>query len=459
MQRVPSSNVPGNRSTKMPMRVLFPLVLWLLLPTTSTLAQTVESGSPRQRNAQPLALAEAINRAREQHPLIIAAHQRNALAEGERFDAGRRLNPSLSVSGENFPAGPTERGFEFSRSLDWFATFSQTFETARKRELRLAVAERGIDYAQAEASAIERQVVYEVKAAYQLAAVARERVGLARENLDHVRQLVGLNEVRVKEGYTSEADLIKTRLEAQRVEFAARKAALDYERARIGLLRAMGESDFEVELELAGRLEFEPVAVNIATLQEAALRQPLAQAAEARLARAQAALQLERARAKPDLTFTIGYKRNGPDNALFGAVSVPLPVFNRHQGPIARAEAEARVAEAELRLVRNQILAELAAARRAVGINQQQVEAMQADFLKRADQSQSISLIAYREGAADLLVLLEAQRARGQAQELYFQAVYDYRLAVHELERVAGIERLPARQPTSPQAQKATTER
>ena len=44
-----------------------------------------------------------------------------------------------------------------------------------------------------------------------------------------------------------------------------------------------------------------------------------------------------------------------------------------------------------------------------------------------------------------LLVLLDAQRVRSQAQELYFQALYDYQLAIHELERAAGIERLPAR--------------
>lgn len=99
-----------------------------------------------------------------------------------------------------------------------------------------------------------------------------------------------------------------------------------------------------------------------------------------------------------------------------------------------------------MRHAQNTILAELAAARRAVELNQKQVESLRAEFLSLADESQSVSLAAYREGAVDLLALLDAQRVRSQAQEFYFQALYDYQLAVHELERAAGIERLPARQ-------------
>ena len=155
--------------------------------------------------------------------------------------------------------------------------------------------------------------------------------------------------------------------------------------------------------------------------------------------------QLEQARARPDLTATFGYKRNGADNALYGALTVPLPLYNRNQGMIARAQAEVEVAEAELRYVRSQLLAEQAAARRAVTLHQRLVESLRADFLLQADESRNVSLAAYREGAADLLALLDAQRTRSQAQELYFQALYDYQIAVHELERAAGIERLPTR--------------
>jgi cobalt-zinc-cadmium efflux system outer membrane protein len=175
------------------------------------------------------------------------------------------------------------------------------------------------------------------------------------------------------------------------------------------------------------------------------LRQPQLQAAQARVERARAQLQLEQARTRPDVTATFGYKRNGVDNALYGALSIPLPLYNRNQGLIARAQAEIEVAEAEARQIRTRLLAELAAARRAVTLHQQLVEALRADFLLQADEARNVSLAAYREGASDLLMVLDAQRTRSQAQELYFQALYDYQIAVHELERAAGIEQLPTR--------------
>lgn len=415
---------------------------------------TIIAAGVRAQDAarQRLTLNTAIERARRDHPLIIAAKQRVAVAEAERQEAGLRPNPSLTLSGENFPLGPPQGGFDFGSGIDWFATYTQTFETAGKRRLRVLLAERNLEAAEAEASDIGRHVVYEVKAAYQRAANLRLRIELLRENHNNLSQLVGLNEVRFKEGYSAEGDLIKARLEAQRVEFQMRKINLEYERAKVELLRAMGASSFEdgdLSFEIVEELSYQPASLSAASLRDAALRLPQVVAAQARLERAQSLLRLEQARVRPDITASLGYKRNGADNTLYAALNVPLPLYNRNQSQIARAQAEVEMAEAELRYAKSVALADLAAARRAVELNQKQVESLRAEFLLLADESRSISMAAYREGAVDLLVLLDAQRVRSQAQEFYFQALYDYQLAIHELERAAGVERLPTLQETT----------
>jgi outer membrane protein TolC len=105
------------------------------------------------------------------------------------------------------------------------------------------------------------------------------------------------------------------------------------------------------------------------------------------------------------------------------------------------------------------VLAELTAARRSVELHEMQLEKLRADFLSDADESQKISLIAYREGATDLLTLLDAQRVRGQAQELWSQALHDYHLAVHDLERAADIERLPLKKQTTQQTPQENQQR
>jgi cobalt-zinc-cadmium efflux system outer membrane protein len=193
-------------------------------------------------------------------------------------------------------------------------------------------------------------------------------------------------------------------------------------------------------------LDFKTVSLNAKALQDAALRRSNIKTIEARLEQARALLQVQRANAKPDVTASFGYKRNGGDNALYGALNIPLPIYSKNQGNIARAEAEVAMIEAELKFERAAVLAELTAARRTVEANERQIEALRAQFLRDADESQQVSLAAYREGATDLLHLIDAQRTRTQAQELYFQALADYQLAIHELERAAGIEQLPRRE-------------
>lgn len=414
------------------------LWLWgvlLFLLTSSLHAQSLS-----------LTLNEAVTRMRQNHPLLVVAKQRTAMFEGELIEADLRPNPTLTISGENFPLDPPEGGFGFKRTIDWFAYFSQTLERGNKRELRRANAERAVNIAKVEAEALERQLVYEVKIAYQHAAVAREKIEFLRENINQLSQLVKLNEVRVNAGYTAEGDLIKTRLEAQRIEYAARKTMIEYDRAKISLLKAMGETSFEVDFDLAERLEFKTVSLNAVALQEAAMRRSNIKIIEARLEKANSGLRLQQALAKPDITASFGYKRNGVDNALYGAISIPLPLYNKNQGNISRANSEIAMIEAELKFERALVLAELTTARRTVEANEKQIEALRSEFLKNADESQQVSLAAYREGATDLLHLIDAQRTRTQAQELYFQALADYQLSIHELERAAGIERLPARE-------------
>lgn len=58
---------------------------------------------------------------------------------------------------------------------------------------------------------------------------------------------------------------------------------------------------------------------------------------------------------------------------------------------------------------------------------------------ERAREIARISNAAYREGGADLLRLLDAERGRIEADLLYFRALTDFHLAVVELQSALGI--------------------
>jgi len=67
-----------------------------------------------------LSLRAAVVRALEQHPALVAARANIGLARAARVSAGKKPNPTVLVSTENLPLGPTGVPFKFSRDVDWF---------------------------------------------------------------------------------------------------------------------------------------------------------------------------------------------------------------------------------------------------------------------------------------------------------------------------------------------------
>ncbi|HYG78958.1 MAG TPA: TolC family protein, partial [Pyrinomonadaceae bacterium] len=125
---------------------------------------------------------------------------------------------------------------------------------------------------------------------------------------------------------------------------------------------------------------------------------------------------------------------------VLAGVTVPLPFGNRNQGGIARAEAEARVAETNIRVTQNRALAEVESAFRAYETAREQVRAFETGILRQADESRDITTAAYREGAADIVALIEAQRTRTEVRASYYRTVLQYYTSLFQLELSTGVE-------------------
>jgi cobalt-zinc-cadmium efflux system outer membrane protein len=127
---------------------------------------------------------------------------------------------------------------------------------------------------------------------------------------------------------------------------------------------------------------------------------------------------------------------------LFG-ITIPLRINDRNQAGIARALAEEKVAQTELTRVRNRVLADVESAYRAYETARNQVETFQRELLEQANQSYSIALAAYQEGATELLPLLEAQRTRSDIRLQYYRTLFDYQVGILMLEQAIGKEIRP----------------
>ena len=416
------------------------LACWL---AAAAPAQTPAGGAVPSQAADTLTLEAATEQFLRRNLAVEAARLEVGVAEAERVGAQLRPRPGLTLTAENLQvAGDTP----FGRLYEVGVVVAQPIELGNRRALREEVAERAVTAAGARLTEVLQRRLFDLKRTYFEAALALALLRIEQESRDNFDELVRLNTARFEEGDIAEGELIKVRLERIKFDSAVANAELALRQAKVRLLELIGETDFAraASLEVGAKMEGRTTQLDLTALRQAAL----AGRADVRVAEAGAALsdavtRLERSRGKGEITPSVGYRRVGPDNTLVAGVTVPLPFGNRNQGGVARAEAEELVADANVRLARNRALAEVESAYRAYETARELVNAYEGGILRQADESRDITLAAYREGVANLITFLDAQRTRSEVRAGYYRALFNYHTSVFQLELATGTEIKP----------------
>ena len=384
---------------------------------------------------ETLTIDEAIQRAVRSHPLLSAQSQRVAAARGLVQQAGLRPNPRVYFQSENWSLSGADP-VSTSANADQFAYFTQPIELGGKRQRRIELSQVNLRITSLEEELVARQIASRVSLAY-WAAVGAQRVrSLWVEQLDNFRQTTEYHEVRVREGALAESELLRVRLEADRFSVAAASAALDAERARIALFQAMGEAGgrlIVLSTPLDSNIQLPPVDMDRALRERTELKM-----ARQDIERAGANLRLQNALAKPDIEAGVGYERNFGFNTMLATVQFNLPLFNKNQGNIGAASSDERAARSNLTAAEMQVRSEVAIAQSEAESKRRQLVDLLAGSRARASESAQIASAAYREGGADLLRLLDAQRLRIDLEVLYAKTLTEYRQSIVALETALG---------------------
>jgi len=393
-----------------------------------------------QESTGTLTLDRVVSTYIERNLELQAARYRLERTKADQIAARLRPNPGITITAENFVfTGPTP----FSRLYEVATSYSETIELGGKRKLRESAADATVSAAEAQFADAIRRGVAAVKRLYYEAVLARYNVEVASENRQMFGQLLQMNQSRFEEGAIPEADLIKVRLERIKFDSALKQADLNLRQATIRLLERLGESNFAKQ-EVIGEINFTAANTSLESLRQQALAErPDIQAAMRELNAAEERLALERARALPDLTPFVGYKRVAMDNSVLFGISVPLRIRDRNQAGIARAETDIKTAQTQLQLVKNRALADIETAYEAFQTGREQVQTFRSELLEQADESRTIALAAYEEGGSDLLPFLEAQRTRAEVRQQYFRTLFEYRSSLIDLELAVGREIQP----------------
>jgi cobalt-zinc-cadmium efflux system outer membrane protein len=158
---------------------------------------------------------------------------------------------------------------------------------------------------------------------------------------------------------------------------------------------------------------------------------PELKAAEARIRRAQAGIERERSLRVGDVVVHGGvgfnYDRAHGTGGWIGELELrfPLPVFDRNQGEVAAARAEADRAQLEARRLELALRARLAEAFRRYATARERAERLSGAIIPRAEQAHRLYLDRFRQMAAAYPQVLIAQRTLFQARAEYVAAIAD----------------------------------
>ncbi len=406
-------------------------VLLLALGLAAAPAQAQDGAPP------PLTMAQAVAQARTASPLRRGPQ---GLAEGAANAArlaGRRLNPVVELRGENWSTSDVEL------PLDVFATVSQPIELAGKRGSRLGIAAAERDIAGANLDTVDRQIAVRTAVLYVQALKARGLLDTLTANREGLTTLTDTMRRRVTEGLSAEADLLKFATEGARVDIDVARAKLDLDRSLNALTFVVGATRPIVAAQLIEPAALTPPQPDRPVLTAASERHPEVKAAAARLMRAQQTAALERARRVPDPIVTAGYKRTGGIDTAVAAVTFSVPVFDRNGSAAARAAGEERAAAADrdalvLRLTSEAVsLAETAQtlATRSTSAGR--------ELLEPAEAVRNSARAAFREGAVDVLKLIDAERVYAEVRRTALELRLEALLATIEARFALGEETLP----------------
>jgi outer membrane protein TolC len=241
---------------------------------------------------------------------------------------------------------------------------------------------------------------------------------------------------RYRAGMVSATALTTATLEQEQTQLGAAGSERRLRLARTGVAMALG---LPVEALQGVRLDLEGISHprrpgNLGPLIHAALiSRPDVLAALARYRASEAALRLAIARQYPSIQIGPGYQYDQAKNKFILAVSLPLPILNQNQGPIAQARAARRVAAAQFRAAQARVLAQIERAQtdwqgsEAELDNARQVRASAADVLSRRRTE-------FGAGQIGRLRLLGAKEVLVKADQGALAASVHERIALGELE-------------------------
>lgn len=410
------------------MRTLFlPLGLAVLFFNPS-FVQAIDTERASE-SPTPLSLNTALDLAFHANPALSAArHELEALG-ATVIQAQVLPNPEISSTIED-----TRRATRTTTLL-----LSQPIELGGKRADRVKAATWGQTAALAELDARRAEIRASVVIAFFDVLVAQERMRLAQSSIELAQRVSSAAARRVVAGKVAPLEEIRARVAEAgvRVEFTLATSELTSARKRLASTWGNPTPRFE---RAEGELETLPVLPALDDLHARLNDAPQLRRARIEVDRRLALVNVERSRRIPNLTVSLGARRDEElslNQAIFG-ISMPVPVFNRNQGNLLESLSRTDKSRDELSATEIRLSNDLAIAYEQLMTARSETDTLLREILPGAQSGYDAATRGFELGKFGFMDVLDAQRTLFQAQSQYLRALALTHRSAAEINRILG---------------------
>jgi cobalt-zinc-cadmium efflux system outer membrane protein len=290
----------------------------------------------------------------------------------------------------------------------------------------------------------ERGLEFQVASLFINVELAESTLELTQLNLKSFQNTVDISEAQYKAGSVSENDHLKIKLQLLQFQTDVQQAQLARIQALSDLRQQLGYEAVPADYDVAGTFDYRPLLVALPELEASALQnRPDLQAAQKGVDAANSQHSLARANGKQDVTVGGNYSHAAGVNAATVSMSVPLAIFDRNQGEIARTQHAITQAQEQQKALRGQVLTDVRDAYEGLRSNELVVQFYRSGNLDTSKRNRDISAYAYQRGATSLLDFLDTERSYRATQLGYRQALAAYLTSVEQLRQAVGTRNLP----------------
>jgi outer membrane protein TolC len=432
---------------------IFLIILFLFL---------IQPTFPQER--ETLTLDKSVRLALTQNPYHLVSEEKVDAASSRVREATAEFMPSLNAQGQRtlleksmmleFPSfipgePPQEVELDFTRDYQFSMSLTLPLYTGGRLMSSYKQAKYNLEATKEGVRQSKHVTVFNTKRAFfghllakEFVSVAEEAVRVAEENLENVKNMYEV-------GMASKMDLLRSevRLTNMQPELIAAKNSLRISELNLKTVLGM---DLSQPVQIEGALTYDPFEPDVEECIATALaNRPEVRQYDFQKKMAGEMLKLSRAGYLPTLAISGSYsfwaeKFNFKKDtwSSFYAVNLVLniPVFNGFKESAQIAQSKSMIREIELNQKALQDAVELEVREAVLRlIEAKETLLSQEKNIEQARESLRITQLNFAEGMATTLDVISVEAAYSQAQVNYSQALYNYVVAVADLDRAMGV--------------------